>query len=314
MRGFHIPHILAPMKLQTKIFTSLFGLLAPLAMASSLHAVDIAPGNDSSASTAGDTRYGFLDLLDHRSSYGQGVYPEPFLVDDSDLEVNEFRLDWLHTKANAQHSDTFTAEVEKGFGNLTLEVEVPFERDVDSGSKTSGFADVDLGARYPLYQYVPASGAFDTTFGTAIEVGVPTNSMLGKNTEIVPKIFNDLRVGSHFTLQSIFGYSALLGSGNDGGLDTFEYGFVLGYTIPRKELAIPHVQQLIPVFELSGESQLNKDNPDRNSLIGNIGFRVNMDAVGPLQPRLGFGFVFPMNSGARDDVHWGLVTSLVFEY
>jgi hypothetical protein len=44
-----------------------------------------------------NTRYGLFGLLDHRSSYGQGVFPEPFLVDDSDLEVNEARLDWLRS-------------------------------------------------------------------------------------------------------------------------------------------------------------------------------------------------------------------------
>jgi hypothetical protein len=59
------------------------------------------------------TRYSLFDWLDHRSSYGQGVYPEPFLVDDSDLEVNEARLDWLHTSGKNQHSDLVTAEVEK---------------------------------------------------------------------------------------------------------------------------------------------------------------------------------------------------------
>src|ERR1700677_2431634 len=41
-----------------------------------------------------DTRYGIWDALDKRSVYGQGVFPEPFLVDDSDGEVNEGRLDW----------------------------------------------------------------------------------------------------------------------------------------------------------------------------------------------------------------------------
>jgi hypothetical protein len=46
--------------------------------------------------TASGTRYGLLDLLDHRSAYGQGAFPEPFLVDDSDLETGEARLDWLH--------------------------------------------------------------------------------------------------------------------------------------------------------------------------------------------------------------------------
>ena len=38
-----------------------------------------------------DNRYGPLNLFDHRSMYGMGTFPEPFLIDDSDLEVNELR-------------------------------------------------------------------------------------------------------------------------------------------------------------------------------------------------------------------------------
>src|SRR5260221_8477129 len=59
------------------------------------------------------TRYGLFDGLDHRSIYGQGYFPEPFLVDDSDLEPTEARFDWLHTQAGAQHSDAGKAEMEK---------------------------------------------------------------------------------------------------------------------------------------------------------------------------------------------------------
>ena len=197
------------------------------------------------------TRYGLFDWLDHRSAYGQGVFPEPFLVDDSDLEVNEARLDWLTTQRNAQHSNLITGEVEKGFGLLTLEVEVPWEHNADGNDVEKGFANIDVGARYPIYQYVSSNGFVDSTFGAGIEVGIPTNSMVSKNAELVPKVFNDLRLGPHFTLQSVFGYSMLYGPGEDGGLQTFEYGFVLGYTIPHSDLPIPGVLQLIPMLELS---------------------------------------------------------------
>ena len=67
------------------------------------------------------------------SAYGQGVFPEPFRVDDSDLEVNEIRLDWLHTKASNQYSDIAAAEIEKGFGLLTLELKAFYERDASAG-------------------------------------------------------------------------------------------------------------------------------------------------------------------------------------
>jgi hypothetical protein len=260
------------------------------------------------------TRYGLFDWLDHRSAYGQGVFPEPFLVDDSDLEVNEARLDWLTTQRNAQHNNLITGEVEKGFGLLTLEVEVPFEHNNNGNDVENGFANIDVGARYPIYQYVSSNGFVDSTFGAGIEVGIPTNSTVSKNAELVPKVFNDLRLGQHFTLQSVFGYSMLYGPGEDGRLQTFEYGFVFGYTISHRDLPIPGVLQLIPMLELSGETELNHADHGQNSLIGDLGVRVNTKPIGGIQPRLGVAFVFPVDRGARDDVHWGVVTSLVFEY
>jgi hypothetical protein len=207
-------------------------------------------------------------------------------------------------------------EIEKGFGPVTLELEIPYERtrDGDAGTTEEGLSNINIGARVPVYQYVSKSGFIDNTFGVAIEAGIPTNTKVSKNGELVPKIFNDLRIGSHFTVQSVLGFSQLFGPGDDGGLEAFEYGFVFGYGIPHKELPLPGVQRVIPMFELSGETQLNKDNPGHNSLLGNAGVRFNLDAIGPVQPRLGVGFVFPIDKGARDDTHWGIYTSLVFEY
>ncbi|MGD0770916.1 MAG: hypothetical protein ABSB42_22260 [Tepidisphaeraceae bacterium] len=271
-----------------------------------------------------NTRYGPFNLLDARSAYGKDVFPEPFLVDDSDSETDEARLDWFHAEGPDQGSDVITAEVEKGFGLLTLELEVPFERDTSldidpttgaaAHSSVQAFDNVSLGARCPLFQYVSSDGFLDNTVGAAIEVGVPVNSPLSKDTEIVPKIFDDLALGEHFTLQTIEGYSTLFGSGDDRNLETFEYGFVFGYTFQHDELPLPDVQQFIPVLELQGDTELNKDTPGHNTLLGNVAFRVNLDAIGDVQPRLGLGYVFPIDKGARQDFHWGVYTSLVFEY
>jgi len=279
-------------------------------------AVPIALFADNTPTASSDTCYGLFNCLDHRSAYGEGVFPEPFLVDDSDLEANEARVDWLHTEAHDIRSDVVTAEIEKGFGLLTLEIEVPYEVDTEShpNKTVNGFDNIDLGARYPVCQFVSDNQAVDSTFGVALEVGIPTHSSLSKDTEVVPKIFNDLRVGDHFTLQSICGLSMLYGSDEDNGLKTFEYGFVFGYTLPHQEMPVPGVLQFIPVFELSGETELNKDDPGRTSLIGNAGFRVNLKAIGRVQPRLGAGYVFPIDNNAREDLHWGVITSLVFEY
>jgi hypothetical protein len=264
-----------------------------------------------------DTRYGLFNWLDHRSAYGEGAYPEPFLVDDSDLEVNEARLDWLHTQASThERDDMVTAEVEKGFGPMTLEIEVPYEVDNDSAvnKTTDGFDNIDLGARIPFYQFVSDNRFVDTTSGVALEVGIPTRSSFSKDTEVVPKIFDDLKLGDHFTLQSIVGLSMLNGTDADNGLKTFEYGLVFGYAIPRKELQLPDVLQFIPVFELVGATETDHADPGHNSLTGNAGFRVNLKTIGTVQPRLGAGYVFPIDNGAREDMHWGVITSLVFEY
>jgi hypothetical protein len=272
---------------------------------------------DQASSTSNSSeanRYGLFGLLDHRSSYGQGVFPEPFLVDDSDLEVNEARLDWFRSGLADSHTDLITGEVEKGFGELTLEVEAPFERTAVGGTVVEGMDNIDLGARYPIAQYVASDGSFDTTFGVAFEAGVPTNSSVSKNAEWVPKIFNDLRIGDHFTLQSIFGYSTLSGGGPDGGLQNFEYGFVIGYTIPHDELPIPGVQQLIPVVEIDGATQLNQADHGVSNVLGDIALRANLKTIGGIQPRPGLAFVFPVTGAAHTQTHWGIYVSLVFEY
>jgi hypothetical protein len=263
-------------------------------------------------SSTANTRYGPFGVLDSRSQYGLGVIPEPFLVDDSDLEVNEFRLDILDTRSGARHGDLFKTELEKGFGQVTVELELLYERDVSAGVVSAGVNSVNPGARLPIYQFV--SDFVDTTVGVGAEVALPVNTSRSKNTEVVPKVFDDLIVGEHFTLQSIFGYSTLFGPGPDRKTQHFESGFVFGYAFQHKELPLPGVQQFIPMFELKGETAINKRAAGRTGLLGDVGFRTNLKAVHGVQPRLGMGFVFPINDLARRDQHWGTITSLVFDF
>lgn len=295
------------MNTRARCAAPLLAVLVTIAATFSLHA------GESAAPSAPDTRYGLFRLFDHRSSYGQGVYPEPFLVDDTDAEDNELRFDWLHAKAGPVRSDFAKFEYEKGFGLLTFELEVPYEREASPDSIEQGMSNIDISVRHPFFQYVSLGGFFDTTFGAAFEVGIPTTSHVSKNVELVPKIFNDLRLGSRVSLQSLCGYSILGGPGEGSGLHVFEYGFLLGITFQHKELPIPGVLQFIPIFEISGEKQLNHDDT-HNSILADVGFRVSLKSIGEIQPRIGVSYVFPMNQAARDDVHHGIYTSLVFEF
>ena len=193
-------------------------VLAPASLKAADQAAPATPAPESSSGT----RYGLFDWLDHRSEYGQFVFPEPFLVDDSDLEVDELRLDWLHERGGGKQSDLGRMEWEHGFGKMTIELELHYERDLGDGTTTKGFDNIDVGARYPIHQYVSPGRLVDSTWGVGIEAGIPVNSVVSKNAELVPKIFNDLRLGEHFNLQSLFGYSTLFGGGAEGGLQTFE--------------------------------------------------------------------------------------------
>lgn len=295
------------MKFSSRHCVPLLAAVLSLAATTSLHAGDI------TATTAmTSTRYGLFGLLDHRSSYGMGVLPEPMIVDETDLE-SEVRVDWFHAKAGAARTDEAKIELEKEFGPVTFEIEVPYEREASPDGVEQGVGNVDIGVRTPVFQYVSPSGLIDTTFGVGFEVGIPTRSHVSQNTEWVPKIFNDLRIGSHVSLQTIAGYSILSGPGEDSGLHVFEYGFIFGVTFQHKEVPIPGVLQFIPMFEVSGEKQLNHGE-SHNSIIANAGLRLNLKSIGPVQPRVGVGYVFPMNEVAREDIHHGIYTSLVFEF
>jgi hypothetical protein len=257
---------------------------------------------------------GLFHGLDPRSAYNADFFPQPLLVDDTGLEEGEIEFASLDTKANDQRTDFASVGVQKSFGMATFEFTVPYERDADADEAVQGVGNLELGARYPLYQWVSAGGGFDTTMGVAAEIGLPVNSVVSKNAEFDPTIFNDLKVGDHFSLQTVLGYSTLFGGGDAGGLQTFEYGLAFGYAVPRGDLRVPGVVQLTPLFELDGETQLNKEDPGENSLLGSIGLRVDFKAIGEVQPSLAVSFVFPLDEGARSEVHWGIATGLTLEF
>ena len=204
------------MRFDTKTIVRFFGVWAAMAPFHRACAADPDDHLTTTNSPAGsDPGYGLFDLLDRRSMYTQEVFPEPFLLDDMAYEDNELELSWLHTKGNGQQNDTGAAELQMGVGLLTLMVEVPYERLVDPDDTVRGIGSIEIGARYPLYQYVSANRFVDATFGVSMEGSLPVHRDVSSNPELEPLAFNDLKLGNNFTIQTILGYSTLLCGGDD---------------------------------------------------------------------------------------------------
>ena len=266
--------------------------------------------------TPENSRFGLFNFLDHRSVYCQDkdTFPQPLLVEDTSLEETEFELNYLHTRAGQQRGDVLTGEIQKGIGVATLEVEVPYEWFSDSDDSAHGVGNIEINARCPVYQYVSPTGWFDTTAGVGMGGGISVNSAVSKNSEIEPIVFNDSKFGDHFTVQTVLGYDRTLGSGDDGGSEDFEYGLAFAYTITRDQLRIPGVEKISPLLELDGELGLNQDEAGQNNLLGSAGFRADFRPIGDVNSSFGLGYVFPITSVARDEVHWGIVTSFTVEF
>jgi hypothetical protein len=298
--------------------SSLAKIIAVLLAIACVHNVASADDDDATATnswTPQNSRYGLFDCLDHRSGYYLDSFPEPLLLDDTGPEPDgEVELNYLHMAAGAEHGDVEGVEVQKSFGVVTFDVEVPYERFSDSDDTAQGFGNVDLNVRVPFYQYVTANGSFDTTAGVGVDLGIPVNSQVSKNTELEPEVFDDFKFGNHFTIQATLGYDKLFGGGDDGGSEEFEYGFDFAYTIPHTQLPIPGVESISPMFEVSGELGLNEDENGQNSVLGGAGFRLDFRPVAGLDPSLGISYIFPMSSVARDEVHWGIATSFTVEF
>jgi hypothetical protein len=270
---------------------------------------------------ASSTRY-MGGLLDHRSRYGQFWFPEPLRGPEMDVD-RELRIDWFHGEKKGVQQDEVKLEVEYNIGLLTLEVEAGYERGAesffDSGlgrtvrSTEEGVGAIEFSARHPIYQYVSADGFFDYTLVAALEVAAPSGSRISKDSEIVPQLFQLMRFGEHFSLQTSVGYSVVIGP-DEGGATALEYSVILGYNLEHDDLPLPGILRTIPIFELTGDWGLSREETGHNALFGTAGVRLNLNSIGSAQPRIGIGYVFPIDQGARDELRWGVVTSLVFEF
>jgi hypothetical protein len=207
-----------------------------------------------------------------------------------------------------------SAELQKSIGLVTLEVEVPYQRLSDSDGTAKGIGDIELHGRCPIYQYVSGNGLFDETLGLIGGVGIPVYSQVSRNAELESGVFDDVKLGRHFTIQTILEYDRLFGGGADGGAEAFDYGLVFAWGISHDEFPVPGIEKFTPLFELEGDLGLNQDEAGQNGLLGGMGFRVDFQSVGGLEPSVGLSYVFPVSSAGRDEVHWGIASNLTIGF
>ncbi len=263
-----------------------------------------------------------LGLLDQRSRYGSFWFPEPLRAPETDID-REIRFDYFHGENHRFQTDEALFELEYNFGLLTLELGIPYVHERESSFEAAsgrtvrggsdGIGSIELAARHPVFQFVSDDNFFDYTLVGAFEVAVPSGSDISKDSELVPQLYQLFRFGEHFSVQTSIGYSAIIGP-EEGGTNTLEYDVVVGCNLEHEELPLPGVERMIPLFELNGTRGLSHGSNGNNALFGTAGARFNLAPIGAAQPRIGVGYVFPIDQGARDQLDWGIITSLVFEF
>jgi hypothetical protein len=272
-----------------------------------------------------------LATLNYRSKYYSDWFSEPFRVEDTTID-NELRLDWQYAAGHGSTSNLLTAEIQKSVGIFTFEVQEPYvwntgagggsdDGDDNTGSgSTRGFGNLELAVRLPLLQSVSKSGFLDNSIGANFEFGIPTNSAVSKNAEITPGLFDDLAIGDHFSVQSLFSFTHTFGTLSNSvgtqpiGRASFSYGLAFGYAIEDEQFSIPHVERLIPTIELVGSTALDGPAAGHNALTGTAGLRAEFKSIFHVQPSFGVGYLFPIDSGGREQLRWGILTSLTFEF
>jgi hypothetical protein len=260
----------------------------------------------------------FLGLLDHRSSYGQDFFHDPFIGPEFDAE-QQLELDYLHGEKRGVRDD----EVDAGFqwnvvGQLSVAGEFGWDSEHQAGADGddsdseggSGMENVDLAVYHPIFQYVSKDNLIDYTAAARLDVGIPTRTPVsGTDAELTPYLGHLLRVGDHVSLEAWTGAQFTIAPRQT---DQFIYGASFGYEILHDQLPLPRTGKLIPIFELDGRTQLTQGGQD--ALFGVGGFDIDFKSLDEVQPHIEIGCQFPIDAGAREQLHWGIITELLFEF
>jgi len=275
-----------------------------------------------------DSRY-FGGLLDHRSRWGTDSVPEALRGVETDID-QELRFDYEHSERHGAQETELEAEIEWNYGLMNFELEVPWQNetmftpsdgDGPAGRHSNrGLETINFSIRHPLAQYVSPGEAFDYTVGFRLELGIPTRTMGNVAYHFTGSLIHTLFIGDHLSFQARTGVEYLSRTEKESEDEdvsprsAFRFDLVIGYDFPHEMLPIPLVANTIPLFEMNYRRSLSYVGSDQNELFGTAGIRVNLEPIGIVQPKIGLGYVFPMDDSAREEARWGIITSMVFEF
>jgi hypothetical protein len=290
--------------------------LAVIALTTTIGRAD---DDDDKAPTEG--RY-FFDLLDYRSHYNKDFFVDSFLGPQLD-GGSEFEFDYLHGEKRGVREDEVDAEAEWNFsGQWTMVAELGWsseheaaplagvETEAAGPERHSGLENLDLAVFHPIFQYVSPDGRFDYTAEARVDVGVPTRGSSESQDVVLKPYFGQLlRLGEHISLEAWTGTGLVIAPHPP---DEFLYGACLAYVFPHHSLPIPGTDRVAPQIEIDGQTPMTSR--AKESLFGVAGFDLSLQKTGKIQPHIAIGYEFPIDQGARDQLHWAILVQLEFDF
>jgi hypothetical protein len=275
----------------------------------------------SAVANPASSRY-FFGLLDNRSSYGKDFFPDAFLGPEFDAE-QQLELDYLHGEKPGVQNDEVDAGVQWNvIGQLSVAAEFgwdshhqdgPADTAASDGAEQdggTGWESLDLAVYHPIFQYVTPDNLLDYTAVARLDVGIPTRTPAsGNDVQLTPYLGHLLRLGDHISVEAWTGSQFTIAPHQTTQLI---YGASFGYQISHNQFPVPSTQTIIPVFELDGQLPFSGNGED--ALFGVAGINVNLNPIDEAQPTLQLGYQFPLDQGARDQLRWGILANVLFEF
>ena len=278
-----------------------------------------APG--AQTSTQPPEKYLF-GLINRRSSDGQDFFPDPFLGPEFDRET-QIEFDYAHGETRNQQANEAGAQLEWNFiGQFTLAGEFGYDSEHEKNARSGrdgngaeqvnarGFENVDLAVFHPIFRAVSEEEAFDYSAVLRLDVGIPTRTAVsGTDVQLTPYLGQLLRVGEHVSVEAWTGPQFTIAP---HPVDQFIYGASFGYKIAHNQVALPLTKSVTPLFEIDGQTPFSSHGQD--ALFGVAGGAWQFAAFGELHPRVGFGYQFPLDRGAREQLHWGIIAQVFLDF